>query len=143
MRPALPAYLVLEAMVGGALLGAAMAITLAMLLDGRTAMSFAANRASAAALGRAKADELASSSTCVGSSALVNVGADYPGFQWSWSAANAASMTASTPALSTELLCDATVTLEYPAKKGSAEDRTDGAPTNGRARLVMRRMWHP
>jgi hypothetical protein len=138
-------YLLLESAIGGALLLAAASVAIAMVLQSRSRVSEGANRASAAALVRSKADEIASQTSCTASSTLANVGTDFPGFQWSWSAGSAASMGHSNPLLTTAdaPLCEVSVTVEYPVSRGSMEDGTDGVDGNGRARLRQTKMWRP
>lgn len=138
-------YLLIESAIAGALLLAAASVAIALVAQSRARITEGANRAAAAALLRSKTDEIASQTTCPASSSLANVGADFPGFQWSWTAASAAAMGNSSPLLtSTDApLCEVAVVVEYPVPIGSVEDPTDGTANNGRARLQLAKMWRP
>ncbi|MBM4280081.1 MAG: hypothetical protein FJ137_04795 [Deltaproteobacteria bacterium] len=138
-------YLLVESAVAGGLLVAAMGVALALVVQGRAAISAGSNRATAAALLRSKTDEIASQTTCNASSSLVDVGAGFAGFQWSWQAASAAAMNDSNPPLTTgdAPLCAVAVTVEYPTTKNGTEDGTDGVTGNARARLQLTKMWRP
>ncbi len=145
MKRAARGYLLIESAIAGGLLLAAIGVALALVAQARASVSSSANAASAAALLRSKADEIASQTTCPASSTLVDVGAGFPGFQWSWSAASSAAMLSSSPLLtSTDApLCEVSVTVEYPVALRSRDDATDGVVGNGRARLHLSKMWRP
>lgn len=138
-------YLLIESAIAGGLLLAAIGVALALVAQARASVSSSANGASAAALVRSKVDEIASQTTCSASSVLVDVGAGFPGFKWSWSAGSAAAMSSSSPLLTTTdaPLCEVSVTVEYPVATRSRDDATDGVANNGRARLHLSKMWRP
>jgi hypothetical protein len=137
-------YLLIEAAIAGGLLVVAIGVALALVVQARTSVSSSANAAAAAALLRSKVDEIASQTVCPASSPLVDVGAGFPGFRWSWSADNAAVMTASAPALTGAApLCEVDVTVEYPVAVRSRDDASDGTVDNGRGQLRLSKMWRP
>jgi hypothetical protein len=145
MRRRRRGYLLVESAVAGGLLLAAMGVALALVAQGRARISAGAHRASAAALLRTKADEIASQTTCAATSPLVDIGGDFPGFRWSWSAASAAAMNESAPLLTSSVapLCEVAVTVEFPVARGAFDDPSDDVADNGRARLRLRKMWQP
>ena len=119
--------------------------TLTLVASAATDQRYGSNRGTAAMLGRAKADELASSTTCApgnqGSLIVVDA-ATYPQFRWMWSVANAANSGSSTPVITAGTLCDVVVTVRYPAEKNGREDLADGTG-DGEALLSFSRMYKP
>jgi hypothetical protein len=138
-------YLLIETAIAGGVLLAAVGVAFALVAQGRTRISAGAKRVTAAALLSSKVDELASQTSCSGSSDLVDVGGDFPGMKWSWNVGNAGAMNTSSPLLTMAdaPLCEAKVVVEFPVAVKSADDASDGVPDNGRARLELGRMWRP
>ncbi len=109
-------YIMLEALVSGALLAVVLGTTLSLIGSYRVEVTMAARRAEASSLAMATADELMARPHTTGSQALASV-ANHPGFRVGWTIANAA--TTSTPPLpSASALHRISVTVEYPTSQG-------------------------
>ena len=109
-------YIMLEALISGALLAVVLGTTLSLIASYRVEVTMAARRAEASSLAMATADELMARPHTTGSQALTAV-SNHPGFRVAWTIANAS--TSSTPALpSANSLHRITVTVEYPSSQG-------------------------
>lgn len=134
----------IEALMGGAILAAALSLSLALLANARAEATLSAKHSIAVSLARAKLDELVSSLpiAVADQAAVVAVGADFPGMHWRWTttassvgASAAAGFTNNTVARQIE------VGVEFPCVRGSREDQRAGAPNDGRGEIVMVRLW--
>jgi hypothetical protein len=139
-------YLLMEAVVAGSLLTIAIVSTLSLVSSARADAIYANNQGVGSMLARAKADQLAASTstTCnPGNQAtFISVGGTkHPQYEWRWTVASAANKTLSTPPI-TVAMCDVSVEVRYPARVGSRQDRQDGS-VNGQGIVSYRRLYTP
>lgn len=109
-------YIMLEALISGALLAVVLGTTLSLIASYRVEVTMAARRAEASALAMATADELMARPHGTGMQALTSV-STHPGFRVGWSIGTTA--TSSTPPLpGGNALHLIRVTVEYPTSQG-------------------------
>jgi hypothetical protein len=140
-------YLLMEAMIAGSLLTIAIVSTLSMIGTAKADAIYANNRGVAAALARAKADQLATSSVATGcapgnQATYVTVSTNYPAFEHKWTVASATAIKAASSPAITAAMCDVDVSVRYPARIGSRQDTEDGT-TDGQGLVRYRRLYTP
>lgn len=109
-------YVMLEALISGALLAVVLGTTLSMIAGYRVEVTMAARRAEASSLAMATADELMARPHTTGSQALAAV-TGHPGFRSSWTIANMA-LPSTPPLPGASAVHRITVTVEYPTGQG-------------------------
>lgn len=111
-------YVLLEALISGALLAVVLSTTLSLVAAYRVEVTMAARRAEASALAMGVADELMARPHTTGIQGLSAV-PGHPGFRSAWAIANAGLQMSSTPPLpSINAVHKITVTVEYPTGQG-------------------------
>lgn len=114
-------YLLIEAMVAGALLATLLGAAFAYIADGRAQVNEAANRAIAVSLAQDKVDELMAD----GSRATVEEASEtpvpgYPQFKRTWEVTSASIWDQSAPPLpNSNALHEIRVTVSYPVRDGT------------------------
>lgn len=123
-RPRRRGYLLLEAAVAGALLSVVLASTLSLLAQARVQGSYAARRASAISLARAKMDEFVGVPTIVATSqSIIDVDpVDFPGIKWKWAVTDVSSTyaSASPNGIGDVALFEIVVIVLYPTATGTS-----------------------
>ncbi|OGQ25253.1 MAG: hypothetical protein A2138_05160 [Deltaproteobacteria bacterium RBG_16_71_12] len=110
-------YIMMEALISGALLAVVLGTTLSLIASYRVEVTMAARRAEASALAMATADELMARSHTTGVQALAAV-PGHPGFRSGWTIATTA-LPSTPPLPGANAVHRITVTIEYPSGQGT------------------------
>ena len=134
-------YLLLEAMIAGAVVAVTLLIALDFAAKSRADTSAAGQRQVASTLARAQTDTIISAlPTATADQVAFAAVAGMPGLRMKWTTTTDAVLgTLSTPPIATPIK-QVTVTVEYSVPIGSAEDLRAGAK-DGKAEIVAHQTW--
>jgi hypothetical protein len=111
--------LLIEVLLGGAVLAIVLTTSIDLLAAARREAAMSARRQEATTLARSKAHELWGDAQVVTSQSLIDVGPQFPGLKWSWVVQQSGMTARSSPVLRTnDSLHEIIVQVEYPTATG-------------------------